>query len=119
MPPRSTLLVCLLLVCLFLLRLQDRIDVLLGIIDLNICACNPATHLVTCGYFPCAPIRPSLAIHLDVADFVSHLFLQTSPGVTGISETLEDTLTFRGYSIKSQVSIISLTLCTYADNVTK
>jgi len=49
------------------------------------------------GYFPCAPIRPTLAVNINLLQFVSFGFLNMAPNVTGWAKTIEDFLRVRGY----------------------
>ncbi|KZV91907.1 hypothetical protein EXIGLDRAFT_586847, partial [Exidia glandulosa HHB12029] len=54
------------------------------------CLCRPAAQqLVVKGYFPCAPIRPSLAFNLRLLEFISIHSLNVAPNVTAWAMTLE------------------------------
>jgi hypothetical protein len=49
------------------------------------------------GFFPCAPIRPTLAVDINLLQFVSFGFLNMAPNITGWAKTIEDFLRIRGY----------------------
>ena len=49
------------------------------------------------GFFPCAPIRPTLAVGINLLQFVSFGFLNMAPNVTGWAKTIEEFLRIRGY----------------------
>jgi hypothetical protein len=62
-------------------------------------------QLLERGLFPCAPVRPSLAVELDQLDLVSTLFMVGAPNVTNWAETLSICLARKGYAFEGQVSI--------------
>jgi hypothetical protein len=55
------------------------------------------------GFFPCAPIRPTLAVDINLLQFVSFGFLNMAPNVTGWAKTIEDFLRIRGYVFRGAV----------------
>jgi hypothetical protein len=59
------------------------------------------------GFFPCAPTRPTLAVDINLLQFVSFGFLNMAPNVTGWAKTIEDFLCVRGYVFRGAVCIIS------------
>ncbi|KAL1741684.1 hypothetical protein HDZ31DRAFT_809, partial [Schizophyllum fasciatum] len=72
------------------------------------CRCRPAaTQLVEVGLFPCAPCRPTLAIDINVLDFVRLLFLNISPNVTAWCKAMEMFLIARSHKLQ------------YSDNLRK
>jgi hypothetical protein len=67
-------------------------------ITLDICDCRPAPlQLVQRGFFPCAPVRPTLAVSLDMLEFVAELFLHVAPNERGWAATVVKYLKARGY----------------------
>lgn len=71
---------------------------------LSVCACSPASlQLVQAGYFPCSPLRPSLAVDINFLEFVCTGFSIMSPNVTGWARTLQAFLAARGYRLKGEV----------------
>ncbi|KAF8868702.1 hypothetical protein CPB84DRAFT_1695554 [Gymnopilus junonius] len=63
---------------------------------------EPALQLLTLGLFPCAPMRPTLAVDLNMLDFVRGLFLNTAPNVTAWAETLEGFLSTHKFKLKTR-----------------
>ncbi|KZV88481.1 hypothetical protein EXIGLDRAFT_583141, partial [Exidia glandulosa HHB12029] len=54
------------------------------------CDCMPAAYqLLAKGYFPCAPMSPSMAFSLDLLEFISIHSLNVAPNSTAWSHTLE------------------------------
>ena len=49
------------------------------------------------GFFPCAPIRPTLAVDINFLQFISFGFLNMAPNITGWVNTIEEFLCVRGY----------------------
>lgn len=56
------------------------------------------------GFFPCAPLRPTLAVNINLLQFVSFGFLNMAPNVTGWAKTIEEFLRVRGYAFSGAVS---------------
>ncbi|KAF9512578.1 hypothetical protein BS47DRAFT_1248895, partial [Hydnum rufescens UP504] len=53
-------------------------------IMLDICKCRPAVvQLVQCGFFTCSPVRPTLAVSLNMLEFIAKLFLHIAPNERG------------------------------------
>ena len=74
-------------------------------ITICICPCSlAAPQLLQRGYFPCAPLEPTLAIELRVVEFVRRLFLNIPPNNTALSTTLESFLDSMGYKLENRVS---------------
>lgn len=74
-------------------------------IDVPTCPCRPApVALMRLGLFGCAPMRPSIALDINMLEFVSTMFLNLAPNVTGWCESLEIHLRRRGYKLKQPVS---------------
>ncbi|KAJ3747980.1 hypothetical protein DFH05DRAFT_1393313 [Lentinula detonsa] len=72
-------------------------------ISLGFCTCrSAAVQLVERGFFPCAPLQPSLAVDIRLLDFATRLFLKISPNNTAISNTLTEFLEARGYQMKGE-----------------
>lgn len=72
---------------------------------LTLCTCtSPALQLLQRGLFPCAPLLPSLAVDLNMLEFVNELFVNAAPNTTAWCETLESFLGNRRYKLSTQVS---------------
>lgn len=56
-----------------------------------------AEKLLSLGFFPCAPVKPSMAIDLNVLDFARLLFLDIAPNTTGWCAATETFLRDRHY----------------------
>jgi hypothetical protein len=68
------------------------------------CKCVPvAVRLVNQGLFPCAPLWPSLAVSIDMLEFVSILFVHQAPNERAWCSALELYLNARGYHFVAQV----------------
>lgn len=68
------------------------------------CKCRPAAvQLIEVGLFPCAPYRPTLAIDLNVLDFVRILFLNIAPNVTAWCKAMELYLIARSHKLQYSV----------------
>jgi CxC1 like cysteine cluster associated with KDZ transposases len=67
-------------------------------IMLDICKCRPApVQLVQHGFFPCSPVHPTLAVSLDMLEFITELFLHIVPNERGWAAMLVKYLKTRGY----------------------
>ncbi|KAJ3509968.1 hypothetical protein NMY22_g16119 [Coprinellus aureogranulatus] len=73
-----------------------------SVVTLTVCACSAARSLVSLGYFPSAPIRPSFAVHLRLLRFVQELHYRTSPNITAVSGALEASLAALGFHFQGQ-----------------
>ena len=72
---------------------------------LTLCTCtSPALQLLQRGLFPCAPLSPSLAVDLNMLEFVNGLFVNAAPNTTAWCETLESFLGNRRYKLSTRVS---------------
>jgi hypothetical protein len=75
-------------------------------ITLAVCQCRPAaTQLIQHGVFPCAPVWPSLAVSLDMLEFVAELFVHVAPNERAWAATLEKYLNVRGYQFAAKDSL--------------
>lgn len=85
-----------------------KLTFVIGIKIIQLCSCagSPALQLISRGLFPCAPIRPSLAVDLNMLDFVRGLFVNLAPNTTAWCETLEGFLSSRNYKLTTQVCIL-------------
>ncbi|KAF9503553.1 hypothetical protein BS47DRAFT_1309601 [Hydnum rufescens UP504] len=64
-------------------------------IEFHVCGCpsrTAARQLVLRGLFPCAPLHPSLAVSIDMLEFVAELFVQQAPNERAWAATLENFL---------------------------
>ncbi|KAJ7710781.1 hypothetical protein B0H17DRAFT_1155465 [Mycena rosella] len=78
-------------------------------IRLMVCQCQPAPlQLLRAGLFPCSPQNPSLAVDVQVLDFVSRLFVNLPPNNTAFWYKLKtkDTLRVRfGNTLEWYISL--------------
>ncbi|PPQ96562.1 hypothetical protein CVT26_006290 [Gymnopilus dilepis] len=71
--------------------------------NIVLCTCQPAAlQLLSLGLFPCAPLRPTLAVDLNMLEFVRDLFLNSAPNTTAWAETLEAFLGVRQYKLQTR-----------------
>ena len=71
---------------------------------LNTCACfSAAKQLVSRGFFPCTPIIPTLAIDIEMLQFLSELFIHIPSNNTAWTETLESIWAQRQYKLTMRV----------------
>ena len=79
--------------------------------NVRVCTCSEvALQLLEKGLFPCAPSLPSLAVDLEMLDFVRELFVNAAPNTTAWCETLEGFLSARKFKLATRVSLLS---CVY------
>ncbi|KAJ6534507.1 hypothetical protein DFH09DRAFT_1092099 [Mycena vulgaris] len=67
--------------------------------------------LLKADLFPCSPQHPSLAVDLQVLDFVMRLFLNLPPNNTAFCNTLEGFLASRGYKLRTKVRVYTVLAC--------
>ena len=80
-------------------------------IDLLVCSCAPAAQqLIHMGYFPCAPLAPTLAVCLKVLTLVKHLFVHMPPNTSAWCEAFESYLGGMGYSVDAKVGVLTCVL---------
>jgi hypothetical protein len=86
----------------------------LELIEIRPCKCySTALQLLERGLFPCSPSYPSLAVSLNVLEFVQKLFIRMPPNTTAWCETLEDFLGGRGYKLTTMVCYFKYLLLTF------
>ncbi|KAF9510548.1 hypothetical protein BS47DRAFT_1300057, partial [Hydnum rufescens UP504] len=69
---------------------------------LMVCPCHlAAIQLVEHGFFPCAPLFPTLAVSLNMLEFVASLFLHTAPNERAWAATLVEYLKAHGYEFET------------------
>ncbi|KAF8326594.1 uncharacterized protein EI90DRAFT_2929882 [Cantharellus anzutake] len=76
--------------CVYMSRLEKR----------QIRHCEEQTltvQLVECGLFPCAPVRPELAVSMVMLDWASTLFLHMAPNIRAWTTTAEIMLQREGH----------------------
>jgi hypothetical protein len=79
----------------------------LKVIEIHACQCSPAAlQLLSCGYFPCAPIAPTLAVDLKMLEFVRELFVRMPPNTTAWCEPLEAFLRNCAYKLTTRVRFL-------------
>ncbi|KAJ6487508.1 hypothetical protein DFH09DRAFT_948543, partial [Mycena vulgaris] len=54
------------------------------------------------GFFPCAPVEPTVAVELQVLEFVMQLSLNMPPNNTALTKTLESYLDSLGYKLDNR-----------------
>ena len=59
------------------------------------------------GYFPCAPIRPTLTVDINLLEPVTIGSHHMAPNVNGWSSTLQNFLSVRGYLLGEKVWIMT------------
>jgi CxC1 like cysteine cluster associated with KDZ transposases len=65
---------------------------------LDVCECRSTpVQLVQHGFFPCTPVWPTLAVSLNMLEFVSELFCHIAPNERGWAATLTKYLKACGY----------------------
>ncbi|KAF9521028.1 hypothetical protein BS47DRAFT_1255798, partial [Hydnum rufescens UP504] len=77
-------------------------------IEFHVCGCpsrTAARQLVLRGLFPCAPLHPSLAVSIDMLEFVAELFVQQAPNERAWAATLENFLKRRGFKFGGNDSL--------------
>jgi len=73
-----------------------------------LCTCTDiALQLLHRGLFPCSPMRPTLAVDLQMLDFVRELFVNAAPNTTAWCETLEGFLNARKFKLTTRVGVKS------------
>jgi hypothetical protein len=79
----------------------------LNTIQIHSCDCLPAVvQLLSFGFFPCAPIAPSLAVSLNMLQFAYELFTRVAPNNTAWSDALEAFLSHKRYTFPTDVSVL-------------
>ncbi|KAI5983957.1 hypothetical protein EDD15DRAFT_2390612 [Pisolithus albus] len=75
-------------------------------VDLVVCPCVPAAlQLLWMGYFPCAPLGPSLAVSLQFLSLVRQLFMRMPPNTSAWCESFEAYLAGMGYRVDTKEGI--------------
>ncbi|KIM50444.1 hypothetical protein SCLCIDRAFT_47385, partial [Scleroderma citrinum Foug A] len=75
-------------------------------IDLMVCSCAPAAQqLLQMGYFPCAPLAPTLAVSVKVLTLIKHLLVCIPPNTSAWCEALESYLRGMGYYVDAKEGI--------------
>ncbi|KAJ7108362.1 hypothetical protein C8R43DRAFT_1091874 [Mycena crocata] len=73
---------------------------------LKVCDCNPAAQqLLSAGLFPCAPLRPTLAVDVRLLELAKKLFVRIAPNKTAWTSTLEDFLSSLGFTLPHEGSL--------------
>lgn len=81
---------------------------------ITLCSCKElALQLLSQGFFPCAPIYPTLAVDLQMLDFVRELFVNAAPNITAWCETLEGFLSARKFKLTTRVCFTYLLFFIY------
>ncbi|EIN09234.1 hypothetical protein PUNSTDRAFT_67722, partial [Punctularia strigosozonata HHB-11173 SS5] len=74
--------------------------------DVHACSCTSAAcYLVSRGFFPCAPVAPSVAFDMNMMELVSTLFLRVAPSITAWASTLETFLGARHFKLRTRHSV--------------
>ncbi|KAJ3499902.1 hypothetical protein NMY22_g19449 [Coprinellus aureogranulatus] len=64
-----------------------------------VCSCSAGKQLLLRGYFPSAPLRPTVAFDIKMLEFARELYLRSPPNRSAWAATLETYLRGRGYII--------------------
>ncbi|TEB24142.1 hypothetical protein FA13DRAFT_1756912 [Coprinellus micaceus] len=70
-----------------------------GVRDVTVCPCSPAMGLLQNGYFPSAPLRPSVAFDISMLEFARELYLRSSPNRSAFGAAMDSYLRGLGYPI--------------------
>ncbi|KAF9509302.1 hypothetical protein BS47DRAFT_1252443, partial [Hydnum rufescens UP504] len=62
-------------------------------------------QLMEIGYFPCAPVYPTLAVSLDMLELVSILFVHSAPNERAWAATITKYLKNRGHEFSTGDSL--------------
>lgn len=85
---------------------------------LQACDCRTwAQQLVSLGYFPSAPVRPSVAFSVRLLELISVHSLNVAPNITAWATTLESFWARRGFTIDERVRADCSQLARGADGV--
>jgi hypothetical protein len=71
----------------------------------EVCSCSASLQLLAMGLFPASPLRPTLAVDLNMLDFVNELFVRSPPNTTAWCDSLEAFLGSRSYKLESRDAI--------------
>lgn len=74
----------------------------LELTSVEVCSCSAAVQLLSMGLFPASPLRSTLAVDLNVLDFVNELFVRSPPNTTAWCDSLEAFLGSRSYKLESR-----------------
>jgi hypothetical protein len=77
-----------------------------GITVLRVYSCSAPLQLLSRGLFPCSPTEPSLAVDLNMLEYVNELFVRSPPNTTAWCATLEAFLGNHKYKLKTRVSFL-------------
>ena len=66
---------------------------------------NKDLQLLAMGLFPASPLRPTLAVDLNMLDYVNELFVQSPPNTTAWCDSLEAFLGSHSYKLESRDAI--------------
>jgi hypothetical protein len=70
-----------------------------GMTQIVVCTCAPARHLLVAGYFPTAPLLPTMAIDVRMLEFMHELYLRSPPNRSAWSSALEAFYIHQGVSL--------------------
>ncbi|KAF9510271.1 hypothetical protein BS47DRAFT_1300342 [Hydnum rufescens UP504] len=65
--------------------------------------CLAAIQLVERGFFPCAPLFPTLAVSLNMLEFVASLFLHMAPNERAWAALWSSTSKLVGMSLQQEI----------------
>ena len=72
-----------------------------------VCTCKDvALQLLARGLFPSAPQFPTLAVDIQMLEFVRELFVHAAPNITAWCQTLETFLVARRFKLVSRVRLV-------------
>ncbi|KIO02867.1 hypothetical protein M404DRAFT_146776, partial [Pisolithus tinctorius Marx 270] len=78
----------------------------LQVVDLTVCPCAlAALQLLQMGYYPSAPLGPTLAVSLQLLSLVRQVFMCMPPNISAWCESLEAHLASMGYKVDTKVCV--------------
>lgn len=77
----------------------------LELTSVEVCSCSAPLQLLAMGLFPASPLRPTLAVDLNMLDYVNELFVRSPPNTTAWCDSLEAFLGSRSYKLESRDAI--------------
>jgi hypothetical protein len=76
-----------------------------GMTQILVCTCAPARHLLVAGFFPTAPLFPTMAVDVRMLEFMQELYLRSPPNRSAWSSALEAFYMHQGVSLTGSDAI--------------
>ena len=77
----------------------------LELTSVDVCSCSAPLQLLAMGLFPASPLWPTLAVDLNMLDYVNELFVRSPPNTTAWCDSLEAFLGARSYKLETRDAI--------------